>query len=92
MLVKDKNEGIKRRFEANGGNLPEKKLGDALLLGVVPPLGFLGAHHYYLERYGWGLLYTCTFGLLGVGYLFDICRMWLLVERTNAHRRKEVIM
>ena len=31
------------------------------------PVGILGGHHYYLDRPVWGLLYTVTLGLLGVG-------------------------
>ena len=30
-------------------------------------LGLFGAHHYYLKRTGWGILYTVTIGLLGTG-------------------------
>ena len=90
LLVRDTNKTINKQFEEHG--VPEKKLGDAYLLAAVPPLGLLGAHHYYMERYTWGMLYTCTLGLFGLGWLFDICRMWLLVERTNAHKKKEILM
>mmetsp|Transcript_41146 Transcript_41146/g.66287 ORF Transcript_41146/g.66287 Transcript_41146/m.66287 type:complete len:734 (+) Transcript_41146:147-2348(+) len=51
-------------------------------------LGILGGHHYYLERYGWGLLYTCTFGLLTFGWIYDLTRMSALVENANRENTK----
>uniref|UniRef100_K1QNR0 TM2 domain-containing protein n=1 Tax=Magallana gigas TaxID=29159 RepID=K1QNR0_MAGGI len=58
-----------------------KHLDDAYLLWF--PLGFLGFHHFYLDRRGWGLLYMYTFGFLGIGWLVDLCRMRTLVENCN---------
>lgn len=37
--------------------------------------GFLGAHYYYVGRVGKGVLYTCTGGLFGLGWLFDIYKV-----------------
>ncbi|MCF8197768.1 MAG: TM2 domain-containing protein [Sulfuritalea sp.] len=34
-------------------------------------LGFFGIHRMYLGKWLTGILYLCTFGLLGVGYLYD---------------------
>ena len=59
----------------------EKKLVEAYLLAF--PLGFLGLHHFYLRRYGFGALYFFTFGLLGVGWLSDLFRMPCLVREAN---------
>ena len=59
-----------------------KKVIDAYVLAV--PLGFFGAHHFYLRRYGFGVLYLFTFGLLGCGYIFDLLRMPCLVREANA--------
>lgn len=58
-----------------------KHIDDAYLLWF--PLGFLGFHHFYLNRRGWGLLYMYTFGFLGIGWLVDLCRMRTLVENCN---------
>jgi TM2 domain-containing membrane protein YozV len=33
--------------------------------------GFAGLHLFYIGRYGRGILYLLTFGLLGYGWLFD---------------------
>lgn len=63
------------------GHTSHKHLDDAYLLWF--PLGFLGFHHFYLNRPVWGLLYMFTFGLLGIGWLIDFCRMWKLVENCN---------
>ena len=34
-------------------------------------LGFFGVHRMYMGKWLTGILYLCTFGLLGVGYLYD---------------------
>lgn len=34
-------------------------------------LGFFGIHRMYMGKWLTGILYLCTFGLLGVGYLYD---------------------
>ena len=47
------------------------------------PLGFLGLHHFYLRRYGWGILYLCTVGIFGIGWLSDFCRLPTLVAEYN---------
>jgi len=76
-LVENYNTAIR-----SGQPFIEKKtLGNALRFYF--PLGFLGLHHFYLERYGWGVLYLCTFGLLGVGWLVDLFRLKSLVDQAN---------
>ena len=44
---------------------------------------FSGFHHYYLRRPFWGLLYTFTLGLFGIGWLIDGLRMYWLVKNAN---------
>lgn len=61
--------------------LPAKSLLDAYLLCI--PLGFLGLHHFYLKRYGFGVLYFFTGGLLGIGWIVDMFRLPRLVRQTN---------
>lgn len=34
-------------------------------------LGYLGAHKFYEGRIGMGILYLCTCGLCGIGWLID---------------------
>ena len=35
-------------------------------------LGYLGVHRFYVGRVGSGILYLCTYGLFGIGWLVDI--------------------
>ncbi len=43
-------------------------------LFVVLLGGEFGLHYYVSGRIGKGLLYTFTFGLLGIGYIYDLFR------------------
>lgn len=88
-LVKKTNE--KRRADAERGyvlyggpydELYERSLCSAYLFWL-PPVGIFGGHHYYLGRTGYGILYSLTMGLFGVGWLYDICRIWVLTRRAN---------
>lgn len=70
---------------------------NAYLLCMVPPLGILGAHHFYLRRYVMGTFYLCTGGGFGIGWVVDWFRLKWLTERTNhperfplGHRQKFV--
>ena len=60
----------------------EKGLVDTYILAVA--LGFLGAHHFYLGRPGFGAIYLVTFGLLGIGYIVDLFRVPWLVKEANS--------
>jgi len=46
-------------------------------------LGLLGAHRFYLGKWGTGLLYFCTVGLFGVGYLYDLWTLNAQVSERN---------
>lgn len=48
-------------------------------------LGFLGAHRFYYGKRGTGVLYMCTLGLLGVGWVFDL--FWMPMLARSAKRR-----
>lgn len=45
--------------------------------------GIFGCHYYYLKKFGWGILFTCTAGLAGFGFILDGFHLPLLVERFN---------
>ena len=68
--------------------LPQNKaffgIEEAYILAI--PFGFLGAHQFYLRRYGFGALYMCTVGLFGVGWVVDWFRLPCLVREANARR------
>ena len=42
-----------------------------------------GGHHYYLGNIKWGVLYTATLGVLGIGWLIDGARLTSLVNIAN---------
>ena len=48
-------------------------------------LGWLGAHKFYEEKPGIGLLYLFTLGLFGIGWFADIIR---LAFKPNPYRVK----
>ena len=49
--------------------------------------GFLGIHRFYLDKWGTGLLYLLTGGLLGIGWLYDL---WTLNQQVS-ERNLELI-
>ena len=62
--------------------VPDKKYGAssskksrmiALVLCIL--LGEFGFHYFYVGKIGAGILYLCTFGLFGFGWLVDIVRI-----------------
>lgn len=62
-------------------NTSDKKKKTALLLCIF--LGWMGAHYYYVGKIGKGIIFTCTFGLIGVGWIIDIFRIALGSFRDN---------
>ena len=53
--------------------ISQKNKTTALLLCIF--LGGLGAHRFYVGKAGTGILYLCTGGLLGIGWIIDIIRI-----------------
>jgi len=41
-------------------------------------LGFFGLHRFYMGKWVTGIIYLCTAGLLGIGYLYDF---WTLNDQ-----------
>ncbi len=44
-------------------------------------LGILGIHRFYIGKWKTGILYLLTFGILGIGYIYDF---WTLNEQITA--------
>jgi len=41
-------------------------------------LGLLGIHRMYIGKWGTGIIYLCSAGLLGIGYIYDF---WTLNDQ-----------
>ena len=46
-------------------------------------LGYLGAHRFYMGKFLTGLLWLFTGGLLGLGWLYDLCTLNGQVDEMN---------
>jgi TM2 domain-containing membrane protein YozV len=49
-------------------------------------LGFFGAHRFYMGKWVTGLIYLVTFGLVGLGYLYDLWTLNRQVSEINEAR------
>ena len=47
-------------------------------------LGLLGAHKFYLNKTGMGILYFCTFGIFFIGWFIDLFTLGSQVDTYNA--------
>lgn len=63
-LIPSMDRQADRRFRAG-------KIDYSVAWILLTFLGFFGVHRMYMGKWFTGLLYLCTFGLLGVGYLYD---------------------
>ena len=46
-------------------------------------LGALGLHRFYLGKWGTGILYLLTFGLLGIGIIYDFLTLNSQISERN---------
>jgi hypothetical protein len=71
------------------GRDDEYQQGTAFFLWLACFLGAFGVHRFYLGKRWTGLLYLFTFGLVGIGQIYDLLVMRQLVEDANV--RHEVL-
>jgi TM2 domain-containing membrane protein YozV len=50
-------------------------------------LGLLGIHRFYLGKWGTGIIYLLSGGLLGIGWLYDLCTLNSQVSERNLQQR-----
>jgi TM2 domain-containing membrane protein YozV len=74
-LIPSMRRSMRNKFQAGRYNYSV-----AWLLLLV---GFLGLHRFYIGKWGTGLLYLCTGGLLGLGVLYDLLTFNDLISETN---------
>jgi TM2 domain-containing membrane protein YozV len=46
-------------------------------------LGYLEFHRFYLGKWGTGLIWLFSGGLLGIGWLYDLCTLNDQIDRAN---------
>lgn len=83
-LVRKANEEITKMKAGIKVERPPYSLLDAYFLAV--PLGFFGLHHFYLGNTKRGILFLCTLGVFGLGWLADMFQMPLIVSEANKER------
>lgn len=81
-FIADVDRDLRKFYHAE-----QRSVALAYVLAVC--LGMFGAHHFYLGRTTYGVMYLCTLGLFGVGYLVDLIRVPSLVKDANIRRIDE---
>jgi TM2 domain-containing membrane protein YozV len=61
--------------------VPIKSKGVAFLLWLF--LGLFGGHRFYLGKIGTGILYLCTLGVFGIGWIIDLFTLGGQVDTYN---------
>jgi TM2 domain-containing membrane protein YozV len=56
----------------------------AWILHLVVPLGLFGLHRFYMGKILTGLLWLCTGGLLGIGYIYDTLTLNEQIDELNS--------
>lgn len=51
-------------------------------------LGWLGIHRFYMRKWGTGILYLLTVGLLGIGILYDFWTLNSQISEINQARSR----
>ena len=72
ITINNTNTNTNANVNVNGTarNYPVKSKMVTLILAIF--LGYLGIHRFYVGKIGTGVIWLCTFGLCGIGWLADI--------------------
>jgi TM2 domain-containing membrane protein YozV len=71
---------------------PQKSIRTAYILWLVSGFGWLGLHRIYLDKHRTCLVWTLTFGLMGVGALIDLFILHRLVQRYNIIQQRRALL
>lgn len=52
-------------------------------------LGWLGVHRFMQKKYGTGILWLCTFGLFGIGWIADIIVAFTKISENSQNKMQE---
>ena len=63
-----------------------KKTGTAYLWWLIGFFGFLGFHRFYLHKYGTGVMWMLTGGVLGIGAALDFLTLGWRVDQFNKNQ------
>jgi TM2 domain-containing membrane protein YozV len=63
----------------------------AYLLWALCLFGICGLHRFYAGQIVWGIVYLCTFGLLGIGQLIDLVLVPGMVKARNDQLRRKYL-
>lgn len=67
------DEAAKQMINEYKNTPSKKKKKTALLLCIFG--GYFGLHYFYVEKIGMGILYLCTVGIFGIGWIVDIIKV-----------------
>jgi TM2 domain-containing membrane protein YozV len=80
-LIPSMNRQAERRFVAGPVNYSVAWI-------LLTFLGFFGIHRFYLRKWGTGLLYLLTVGLLGLGVLYDYWTLNSQISERNLSKQQ----
>lgn len=98
--TKDYGSSAKRASGSNsGGNYsapsggkptpPKSKITEFLLCLF---LGYFGAHRFYMRKFGTAILYLCTMGCFGIGWLIDTVKLAIgMISKGNKKEKGTAI-
>jgi len=79
-LIPSMDREAQRRFTAGTTNYSVAWL-------LLMFLGLFGIHRFYLRKWVTGIIYLLTAGLLGIGWLYDLCTMNQQISELNMKTR-----